>query len=217
LVWVYWFTSKNARGTRVHEENINVACSKYKIGEKMDRRHYVSILIILILVFVIFFEIYSHRFVPASTPKLLYDYEISPAEIVNTTQGATLQVNFTLTSMCSAKIAIPIELKLLGYDSTIEGFDTLPTFGWGGGFDFWNTSVVQERVFNYSLSFGKLTLQPQMSNSTIITISLADDAPIGRYLVFLYLGSIEFLSPPGEYEVSYGSDMEFGIIVTSNE
>lgn len=204
-------------GIRFHEENINVALNKFKIGEKMNRRHYVSILIILILVFVIFFEIYSHRFVPASTPKLLYDYEISPAEIVNTTQGATLQVNFTLTSMCSAKMAIPVELKLLGYDSTIEGFDTLPTFGWGGGFDFWNTSVVQERVFNYSLSFGKITLQPQMSNSTIITISLADDAPVGRYLVFLYLGSIEFLSPPGEYEVSYGSDMEFGIIVTSNE
>jgi hypothetical protein len=181
----------------------------------MNRRHYVSILIILIIVFVIFFEIYSHTFVPASTPKLLYDSKFYPAEIVNTTQGATLKVNFTLTSMCSAKIAVPIELKLLGYDSTIEGYDTLPTFGFGGGFDFWNTSLVQERVFNYSMSFAKLTLQPQMSNSTIITFSLADDASLGRYLIDLSLGNIEFLSPPGQYEVSYSSDTEFGVIVTS--
>jgi hypothetical protein len=175
----------------------------------------VSILIILIIVFVIFFEIYSHTFVPASTPKLLYDSEFYPAEIVNTTQGATLQVSFTLTSMCSAKIAVPISLKLVGYNDTIEGYDTLPTFGWGGGFDFWDTSVVQERVFNYSVSFGKLTLQPSLSNSTIITFDMADDAPLGRYLIDLSLGNIEFLRPPGMYEVSYTSDTEFGIIVNS--
>ncbi len=181
----------------------------------MDRRHYVSIPIILILVTIIGIGIYSQRFVPASTPKLLYNYEFYPAEIVNTTQGATLNVNFTLTSMCSAKIAVPVELELLGYDSTIEGRDTLPTFGFGGGFDFWNTSVVQERVFNYSFSFSKVNLEPWLSNSTIITINLADDAPVGRYLVFLYLDRIEFLSPPGMYDVSYSEDVEFGIIVKS--
>jgi hypothetical protein len=184
----------------------------------MDRRHYASILIILLLVMVIvgFSIIKMLTNEPASTPPMIYTYDFSP-EIARATQGATPQVNLTLTSQSSAKMAIPIELELFGYNRTIEGFDTIETYGWGGGSDYWDTSVVQERVFNYSLSFNKLTLQPGMPNSTIITFSFADDAPVGRYLLFLYLGNIEFLSPPGEYEVSYSSEDVFGIIVTSSE
>jgi hypothetical protein len=183
----------------------------------MERRHYLGIIIVLVLVGVIVG--FSYRLLNselASTPPMIYYYDIFP-QIANTTQGATTHVNLTLTSTSSAKMAIPIDLKLLGYSSTIEGFNTYETFAWGGGSDYWNNSVVQENVFNYSLSFNKLTLEPGASNSTIITISLADDAPTGRYLIKLYLGTIEFLSPPGKYEKSYQSEDMFGIIVTSNK
>ena len=58
---------------------------------------------------------------PWSTPPLLYDFDISPQHIeglkgaINTTQGATVHINLTLTSECKAKMVIPIEpLKLHG-------------------------------------------------------------------------------------------------------
>lgn len=184
----------------------------------MNRRHYLSILIILLLVIVIVGFSIIKMLTPelVSTPPMIYTYDFSP-QIARATQGATPQVNLTLTSSSSARMAITIELKLFGYNRTIEGFDTIETYGWGGGSDYWDTSVVQERVFNYSLSLNKITLQPGMSNSTIITFNLADDAPVGRYMLFMYFGNIEFLSPPGRYEVSYSSEDLFGIIVTSNE
>ena len=94
----------------------------------------------------------------------------------------------------------------MGYTETITSL-------WGS--IGWNKPLVQERVFNYSLSLDKVTLQPFMSNSTIITINLADDAPLGKYSIRVELGNIEFLSTPEEYDISYSTGVELYLIVTS--
>ena len=135
---------------------------------------------------------------PASTPAVMYTSNISPtislqttggiSNVINVSQGATQQINLTLTSLYSSQIvAIPIEnLRLLAYNSAIDykNWDT----------SNWNTSIVQEKVFTYSFSLSELTLQPNMSNSTIITLSLTNNAPLGRYALWVNLGDIKFLS-----------------------
>ena len=95
----------------------------------------------------------------------------------------------------------------MGYTETITSL-------WGS--IGWNKPLVQERVFNYSLSLDKVTLQPFMSNSTIITINLADDAPLGKYSIRVELGNIEFLSTPGKYDLSYSGDFHLHLIVSSS-
>ena len=112
---------------------------------------------------------------PVGTPVVSYSYNISPLNTkgMNISQGTTLQANLTFTSKNNQQLSIPIEnLKLSTYNEEVE------------------TSIIQEKVFNYSFSLSHLTLKPSMSNSTILTISLAQDAPIGRYELALNIGKI---------------------------
>jgi hypothetical protein len=185
----------------------------------MDRRHKVRILIAIMMVIIAVTIVvvvglrYKLDINPVPTPRLLYDVNISPQHlddiknVINTTQGTAVHINLTLTSECDTQMAIPIEeVKLSGYSENVTSI-------WGGS--NWDKPLVQKSVFNYSLSLDKLTLQPKMSNFTIITISLADTAPVGRYTIYLDLGNIEFLSTPEEYDISYSTGVELYLIVTS--
>jgi len=151
---------------------------------------------------------------PASTPMLLYSYNISiqnigvAEDVINASLGSTQHLNLTLTSMSSMQILIPAEnLKLTAFNSTIDYSNNWDTSSW-------NTSVTQESVFNYSLSLSQLILQPNVSNSTIVTINLANNAPTGRYALEINLGDVKFLSAHGKHDQSYGSSVWLGMIVT---
>jgi len=181
----------------------------------MNRKSYLIILIILILIVVLglaHFVFFPSK--PAGTPIALYSSSISPqntgliSNVFNTTQGATEQIALTLTStMYSPQIEVPIEnLKLIAYNSTID-YNNWDTSGW-------NTSLVQVKVFNYSFSPSQLTLQPNTPNSAIITIKLATNAPTGRYALEINLGKLQFLSPPGKYDLSYSEGVWLGMTVT---
>ncbi len=143
----------------------------------------------------------------------MYTYIISPQNkgaltgVMNVSQGATQQVNLTLSSMSTAQIVVPIEnLTLLAYNNTVA------TNNWDTS--NWNTSLVEQDVFNYSFSLNQLTLQPGMSNSTVLTIKWFDNVPPGKYAVDIDLGNVKFLSAPGKYDISYSSSIWLGIIVT---
>ena len=173
----------------------------------------VAVVVIAVLVGTIYLG-YSSQTHPVSTPILLYNYMVYSntgvfTSTLNASQGLTQQLNLTLTAMnFSPSIAVPIDnIKLTAYNSTIN---------YGGNWDTsgWNNSVVQSSVFNYSFSLTALTLQPNKSNSTIITINWARNAPTGRYTAEINLGNVKFLSTQGKYDQSYGSSIWLGIVIT---
>ena len=197
----------------------------------------IGVVVAMAVIMAVLFGLKSkHEIDVVPTPPLLYDFDISPQHIegikgtINTTQGATVHINLTLTSECKAKMAIPIEpLRLTGYYKNVTS-RWVTSFPWGeitpgenltekyGDSPPWEIPEIpiQEEIFSYSLSLNELTLEPGMSNSTIITISLADNVPIGGYSISLDLGEMEFLSAPGENYISYTHGMNLYLTVTSS-
>jgi hypothetical protein len=147
----------------------------------------------------------------AASPASLYIAHYDPlgqessAGALNVSQGTTQMLNYTLASMCSSQFSVSIEnLTLTYYDSFYNDWNNVTD---------WNPSVPQQSVFNYSLSQSQLTLQPNMSNSTIITINWADNAPTGRYIISVNLGQAEFLAEPSKYYGATGQPVAIEVIV----
>jgi hypothetical protein len=175
---------------------------------KIKRRQYYLISVILVVVVVVglVYLDYAGTFQPKSTPPNLYTSTTSDqdsgvtAYVMNVSQGAILRVNLTLSSLSSTEIAVPIEsLTLTAYNSNS---------------DTGNASLAQQSVFNYSFSVNQLTLQPQMSNSTTVTINMAKDAPTGTCTLEINLGALKFLSEPGKYDRSYSSSIPLEMVIT---
>jgi uncharacterized membrane protein len=112
---------------------------------------------------------------PLNTPIPLLDGNVSSLgeEDMNVTQGSALQVNVTLTSLTDQELTIPIE------NLTLSGFNNTS----------WDTSIPQNKVLNYTFSINQLVLQPRGSNSTVLTINIAEDAPLGQYAFTVELGN----------------------------
>lgn len=107
------------------------------------------------------------------------------------TRGSTQQVNFTLTSITDQNLMIPIDFGLSAfhsenYDGELDCFipSNNPT-------RFYYNESAQDKLFNYSFSHNQLILQPHESNSTIITLEIADIAPPGFYAFSVKLGNWE--------------------------
>jgi hypothetical protein len=117
----------------------------------------------------------------------------------NITQGETHQINYTLISWgCPEQFTVTIEnLTIIKYAS----FDSYPdgNFYWEN-VSAWEPSIAQDTFFNYSLSSSQLTLQPYLSNSTIMTLEWADNVPTGRYLIAVNISEPEFLTEPSKYD-----------------
>jgi hypothetical protein len=111
--------------------------------------------------------------------------------IMNVTQGSTQQVNFTITSNTDQELTIPLlDLKLEAlvsetYNGELDSFIPLPD--WPNHFHF-NQSA-QDRPFNYTFSHNQLILQPYESDSTVITLDIVEDAPLGFYVFKIGLGN----------------------------
>lgn len=91
---------------------------------------------------------------------------------VEATQGSTWQKNITLILSLDEKVAIPFEnLTIMSYNKTL----TLPQS--------------QEQILNYTFSNNPLILSPGEPNSTLLKVTMAEDAPIGRYSLYAKLGN----------------------------
>ncbi|MGD6851830.1 MAG: hypothetical protein ACQCN6_07215 [Candidatus Bathyarchaeia archaeon] len=91
---------------------------------------------------------------------------------VNVTQGSTWQKNITLILSLDEKVAIPFEnLTILSYNKT----SILPDS--------------QEKILNYTFSDNPLILSPHEYNTTVLTVTMAEDAPVGRYVLIANLGN----------------------------
>lgn len=147
------------------------------------------------------------------TPVPLFSYNISTSNLGvvniagytgafdNISQGVLLQVNLTFTSITDQQIVIPLEnLTVTYYNTLVNRHNFISTSD--------NYSIIQE-AFNYSFSLNPIPLQPLRSNSTLLTINVANDAPLGQYTLDIRTGKIEANSE------SYFDTIEFEMIITS--
>lgn len=100
--------------------------------------------------------------------------DYSPSQIT-VAQGSTFQVNITLTCYLDTELSLPFEnLSLRGYNNTS-----------------WQSSTPQEKIFNYTFSENPLILPPNGKGSCILTVTFANDAPVGDYLLFVKYGKTD--------------------------
>jgi hypothetical protein len=119
----------------------------------------------------------------------------------NVSQGTPFQVNLTFTSITTQKKLITIEnLTVCYYNSTVDRHKFIASDK--------SYPVIQALAFNYSFSLNPVVLQPYMSNSTILTINLADDAPLGQYTLAIHTARII------ENGISYSGSFGLEMIVT---
>jgi hypothetical protein len=143
-----------------------------------DKRYLAIVIIVLLAIIVSAVLILkTSPSTPFSTPCPLIDGNVSSlgSEGMNVTQGSTLQVNVTLTSFADQKLTVPIEnLKLAGFNNTA-----------------WDNSLPQNELFNYTFSNNELILQPYESKFVVLTLEVAEDAPLVQYLFYIELGNWE--------------------------
>lgn len=123
----------------------------------------------------------------------------------NVSQGLSLQVNITLSSETTEPINVPMEnLTVEYYNSTINYSAVFP-----GGQNY-DHAFIQEQAFTYSFAPNQVTLQAGMSNSTILTIELAQKAPLGQYTIGVNIGNP--INAGGKK--SFSGELTIGMIVT---
>ena len=181
----------------------------------MKRRYYHVITLIAIAAIIGIYVVFVSRVQTAFTPPLLYSYSLSSPnagqisslennEYLNVTQGSTQQINITFTSSASTQIEIPIE------NLTITSFtDSM-------GYSFW-ASAAQPNTINYSFTQTQIALQPNTSNSTILTIKWSNSAPTGTFTLNIFLGNVKFVSNPPKFDVPYSLSIWLGVNINPKE
>ena len=144
------------------------------------KKHFLIVGVILIVtaVFIVVYEDFRNRQIISERGDAIYhDPPLLDANLStwreNVTQGSTLKVNVTLISRADQELTIPIEnLKLAGFNNTA-----------------WDNPIPQNKLFNYTFSNNELVLQPNESKSTVLTLEIAEDAPLVEYLFYIELGN----------------------------
>jgi hypothetical protein len=138
------------------------------------RRRFSLIIItttILVTIIVVFF-IRSAEPPDEAPPLIAIDMESSvPLRGGNITQGMVFTVNITISSFADKKLTIPLGLSL-------EGLENVG----------WLPPLTEEEVFSSVFDPDQLILQPHGSNSSLLTVNLAEDAPLGAYVFYVELG-----------------------------
>jgi hypothetical protein len=125
----------------------------------------------------------------------------------NVSQGMPLEVNMTFNSRTDQPITIPIEnLSVSYYNSTVNLNRWLNNNG--------NYSNIQQQAFSYSFNPNSVTIQPYESNSTILTIDFAKNAPTGQYSLEINLGKPEVTIDNSNLVIPYSELDGLEIIVT---
>jgi len=108
---------------------------------------------------------------PSIKPFPLISISVYPNyyKMENISQGATFQENITITSQVETQV--PLNLTLIGYNNTS-----------------WISSAPQEELFNYTFTPNELNLNENGSSSSILTIQLAEDLLLGRYVFYIGVG-----------------------------
>jgi hypothetical protein len=134
----------------------------------------IAVTIILLLLVIAYFPA-TNYFTPElpSKPLPLISIDKDP-EAVNVTQGMSFAVNLTITSRTDKKLSIPLNLTLYIIRSST---------GWQG--------LPEETGFTFSFEPDLLVLEPYGSNSSLLSVMIAEDAPVGEYQFSVETGNWE--------------------------
>jgi hypothetical protein len=113
---------------------------------------------------------------PSPTPSPTYPYlKPMPTFVivlsqmtVNVTQGEPFQINATISSFLNETVTFTPQIELAGYGNAA-----------------WDPSKDSHAVYNATFSPEQLTLEENVRESTVLTIHMASDAPLGRYLFYV--------------------------------
>ena len=131
---------------------------------------------VILLSIVIAYSLNSSRiFTPdiPSKPLPLISIDKDPQN-VNVTQGMSFAVNLTITSIAEKKLSIPLNLTL---------YIIRNSTGWQG--------LPEETGFTFSFKPDLLVLEPYGSNSSLLSVTIAEDAPVGEYQFSVETGNWE--------------------------
>jgi hypothetical protein len=112
---------------------------------------------------------------PYLKPTPSYSIGLSQWE-VNVTQGETLHIVVTITSFLDKVIKFTPEVQLAGYGNAA-----------------WDPSKDSHKVYNATFSQEQLVLKPFGNATTILTVNIAQDAPLGRYLFYVFDDGLEVM------------------------
>jgi hypothetical protein len=131
----------------------------------------IILLLVVVPIVIIRFSFQSPIEVPYKPPPMISG-TYSPSSFLTTSQGSTFQVNITQTSKLDTELSLPFEsLEIMAYNNSAA------------------PSPPQQQTLNYTFSPKTLVISPQGTNSTILTVTMADDAPVGEYLLYLRYGN----------------------------
>jgi hypothetical protein len=131
------------------------------------RKLYIVIAVILVVGIIVAFAYFTHPH-PIGTPIVEFSINVTPSSTINAAQDVTQQINVTFTSFTTKTIAVRVGvLNLVEYYNNRTNSTAY--------------SLSYENAFNYSFTQSTLILQPRMTNTTILTINIAQDAPVGKY------------------------------------
>jgi hypothetical protein len=149
----------------------------------MSKKILISILAIFLTVIVIIFFVSEYfptilKSEPSSSPTPsptypylkatpTFDIVLSPEEL-SVIQGETFQINVTMDSFLNETRTFTPELQLFEYNNNVL-----------------NSSQDSIKIYNATFNPEQLVLQQNMKRSTMLTISLAPDAPVAKYLFYV--------------------------------
>jgi hypothetical protein len=160
-------------------------------------RKYVILAIFAILIVVITVFAYYGQSSPRGTPapQIIFSANTSivnspmianqffrpPNYYTNVTQGNDLKVNVTITSTGPEELVYVRNIQVVWYNPKVNlySWDSPPNTG--------NDSSIQTSAFSYSSSPNPVSLQPSMSNSSILTLHIEKNAPTGQYSIYVNL------------------------------
>jgi hypothetical protein len=110
---------------------------------------------------------------PTLTPHVLSTAAFVLSEYsVNVSEGETFTVNATVISLTDTETVTSLAVTLLGFNNSAFSGDA-------------------QHVFNASFSQNPIVLAPQENQSVTVTLTVAADAPVGRYV--LAVGNVQFV------------------------
>jgi hypothetical protein len=155
---------------------------------------------------------------PASTPPTVIEVNITVinqgitpisgfnSAFDNVPQGTNLQFNLNFASRNGEPVLMQIEnLKINYYNSTVDIKQWINS-------DPNQYTDLQKNALNYSFNPNPVIVQPGTSNSTILTMNLAQDAPAGQYSFEINTGSA-VIQPDGTTKPSGIGVGTFGIMI----
>jgi hypothetical protein len=114
-----------------------------------------------------------------NSPMINNQFDPPPNYYTNITQGNDLKVNVTITSTGPEEIVYIKNIQVWWYNPNVN------LYTWYSPPNTGNDSSIQTSAFSYSSSPNPVSLQPYMSNSTILTLNIEKNAPTGQYSMYI--------------------------------